>query len=60
MRFDTSIYESDRPLPKGKNEKVIGLMKDELSGKTISKFAKSKPKTYSYLTDYNDENKKEK
>ena len=31
-RFDTSNYESDRPLPRGKN-KVIGLMKDELDGK---------------------------
>ena len=28
-RFDTSNYEVNRPLPKGKNEKVIGLMKDE-------------------------------
>ena len=28
-RFDTSSYEWDRPLPKGKNEKVIGTMKDE-------------------------------
>ena len=26
----------------------------------MSKFAKLNPKTYSYLTDYNDENKKEK
>ena len=25
-RFDTSNYELDRPLPKGKNKKVIGLM----------------------------------
>ena len=32
-RFDTSGYESDRPLPIGKNKKVIGLMKDELGGK---------------------------
>ena len=32
-RFDTSNYELDRPLPKGKNKTVIGLMKDELSGK---------------------------
>ena len=31
-RFDTSNFEIDRPLPKVKNEKVIGLMKDELSG----------------------------
>ena len=29
-RFDTSNYELDRPLPKGINNKVIGLMKDEL------------------------------
>ena len=29
-RFDTSNYEVSRPLPTGKNKKVIGLMKDEL------------------------------
>ena len=29
-RFDTSNYEVDRPLPTGKNKKLIGLMKDEL------------------------------
>ena len=29
-RFDTSNYEVDRPLPTGKNKKVISLMKDEL------------------------------
>ena len=29
-RFDTSNYELNRPFPKGKNENVIGLMKDEL------------------------------
>ena len=31
-RFDTSNYELDRPFPKRKIEKVIGLMKDELDG----------------------------
>ena len=31
-RFDTSNYEANRPLPTGKNRKVIGLMKDELGG----------------------------
>ena len=25
-RFDTTNFEKDRPLPKGKNEKVVGLM----------------------------------
>ena len=29
-RFDTSNFEIHRPLPKGKNKKVVGLMKDEL------------------------------
>ena len=29
-RFETSNYELDRPLQKGKNKKVIGLMEDEL------------------------------
>ena len=29
-RFDTSNYEVNRPLPIGKDKKVIGLMKDEL------------------------------
>ena len=27
-RFDTSNFEIDRPLPIGKNKKVIGLMKE--------------------------------
>ena len=29
-RFDTSNFEIDRPLPKERNKKVIGLWKDEL------------------------------
>ena len=33
--FDTSNYDENykRPLPIGKNKKVIGLFKDELGGK---------------------------
>ena len=31
-RFDTSGYNPDRPLPVGRNKKVIGSMKDELGG----------------------------
>ena len=38
-RFNTSNYEVNRPLPMGKNNKVIGLMKDELGGKIITEFA---------------------
>ena len=38
-RFDTSNYELDRPLPKGKSKKVIGLMKNELGGKIMAEFS---------------------
>ena len=48
-RFDTSNYEVNRPLPTGKNKKVIGLMKDELEGKIITEFVTLRPKSYSYL-----------
>ena len=34
-RIDTSNYELDRPLPKRKKKKVIGLMKDELGEKIM-------------------------
>ena len=57
-RFDTSNYEVYRPLPTGKNKKVIGLMKDELGGKVITEFVALRPKTYSYLTDDCKEDKK--
>ena len=32
-RFDNSNYELERPLPKGKNKKLIELMKSKLSEK---------------------------
>ena len=50
-RFDTSNYKINRPLPTGKNKKVIDLMKDELGGKIITEFVTLRPKTYSLLTD---------
>ena len=34
-RLSTSNYELDRPLPIGKDKKVIGLMKDELGGQNL-------------------------
>ena len=50
-RFDTSNDGVNRPLPTGKNKKVVGLMKDELGGEIITGFIVLRPKTYSYLTD---------
>ena len=59
-RFDTSNYELDRPLPKGKNKKVIGIMKDELGGNIMIKFVVLGVKTYSYLINDGSEDKKAK
>ena len=56
--FDTSNYEIDRPLSKGKNKKVIGLMKDELRRRIMTEFIALRPKTYTYLMD--DDNEVEK
>ena len=47
-RFDTSGYVPDRPLPVGKNKKVVGLMKDELGGEIMREFVSLRPKMYSY------------
>ena len=56
-RFDTSIYEVGRPLPMGKNRKVIDLMKNELGGQIMKKFVELQRKTYSYLKDNDDDYK---
>ena len=59
-RFDTSNYEIDRPLPIGKNKKVVGKMKDEIGGKIMTEFASLRPRIYSYLMDDGDNAKKAK
>ena len=46
-------------MPKGK-KKVIELMKDDLGGKIMKKFAGLRGKTYSYLIDDGSEDKKAK
>ena len=59
-RFDTSKYEPDRPLPKGRNKTVIGLVKDQLGGNIMPKFVGLRAKAYSYLIDEGSEDKKAK
>ena len=48
--FDTSnFYENDkRPLPIGKNKKVMVLFKFELGGKIMTEFVAHREKVYSY------------
>ena len=57
-RFDTTIYEVNRPLPTAKNKKMIGLMKNELGGKIMTEFTALRPKIYSYVMDDGNSDKK--
>ena len=47
IMFDTSYYDKNdkRPLPIGKNKKVIGLFKDELGRKIIIEVVAHRAKT---------------
>ena len=45
-RFDTPNYGVNRPVPIGKNKKVVGLMKDGLGGKIVTEFVALRPKIY--------------
>ena len=47
-------------MPTGKNKKVIGLMKYELGGEIMTEFATFRPKTYFYLMDNGNNDKKAK
>ena len=59
-RFDTSNFELDRAVPKGKKKDNIELMKDELGRKIMKELFGLRAKTYSYLKDNTDEDKKAK
>ena len=56
--FDTSNYELEGPLSKGKNKKEISLMKDE-SGRKIKRSLQWGQK-HSYLTKNSEEDEKQK
>ena len=47
-------------MPTGKNKSIIGLKKDELGGKFMKEFAAPRPKTFSYLMDDGNTDKKTK
>ena len=60
--FDTSNFDENktgkRPLPIGKNKKVIGLFKMELRGKIMGEFCALRAKTYAYIMADGSEKKK--
>ena len=58
--FGTSNFEKGRPLSKGKEKIVIGPMKDELGEQIMKEFVGLRGKTYSYLKDSSDKDKKAK
>ena len=60
--FDTSNYDEKdkRPLPIGKNKKMIGMFKDELGGKIMTEFCALRAKAYAYKLDDDTEMKKAK
>ena len=60
--FGTSNYDVNdkRPLPIGKNKKIIVLFKDELGGKIITEFVVLRAKAYAYLMEDGSEHKKTK
>ena len=60
--FNTSSYDKNnkRPLPIGKNKKVLALFKDELGGKIMPEVVAFRPKAYAYLDDDGRKHKKAK
>ncbi|CAH3028778.1 unnamed protein product [Porites evermanni] len=49
-KFDTSDYPPDHEsgIPTGVNKKVIGMFKDEIAGRQITKFVGLRPKLYTF------------
>ena len=51
---------NERPLPIGKNKKVIGFFKDQLGEKIMTEFVSLRAKAYAYLIEDNSGHKKAK
>ena len=58
--FDTRNNKLETPLPRRKNKKLIALIKDNLAGKIIIEFHTLMSKSFNYLINDGDENKKNK
>ena len=58
--FDTSKHDKkdNKPLPIGKNKKVIEMLKDKLDGKIMTEFCALRAKAYAYLMEDDSEYKK--
>ena len=56
LKKDSMHYEVNRSVPTEKN--VIGLMKDELGQKIMTEFVGLRPKTYAYLIEDGNSDKK--
>ena len=59
-RFDTSNYSKDHPsgIDTGVNKKVIGIFKAEAGGKLMAEFVGLRSKSYSFIMDGGEEEKK--
>ena len=50
----------EKPIPKGKNKKIIGLLENEFGGEMMIEFVALRSKKYSYLKGDGDKNTKTK
>ena len=58
-RLDTSNSQVERPLVMSKNKKVVVLIKDELGGKIMKEIVALRSNMYTYLTDEDHVDKKQ-